>query len=136
MKIECIPNSAEKYMMIKIGKMQLKDSFGFLSSSLDTLSSYLKSSKGLEVFKCTWEAVEEHYGDKWSWFTEKRVYPYDYMDYFEKFKEIRLPSRECFYSSLNDESISIEDYERGNKVLYELKMKDLGEYTLTIWKLM
>ena len=109
--------------------MQFKDSFGFLASSLDTLASNLKSSKGLEVFKCTREAFEEQYGNKWSWFTEKGVYPYEYMDSFEKFKETRLPSRECFYSTLNDESITVEDYERGNKVISELKMKDLGEYT-------
>ena len=69
-------------MMIKIGKMQFKDSFGFLASSLDTLESNLKSSKGLEVFKCTREVFEEQYGNKWSWFTEKVVYPYEYMDSF------------------------------------------------------
>ena len=60
-------------MMIKIGKMQIKDSFGFLASSLDTLASNLKSKKGLEVFKCTREAFEEQYGKKLSWFIEKGV---------------------------------------------------------------
>ena len=38
MKLECIPSSMEKYLTMRIGSMQFKDSFGFLSSSLETLA--------------------------------------------------------------------------------------------------
>ena len=41
--------------MIKIGKMHFADSFELIAFSLDTLEYNLKSSKGLEVFKCTRE---------------------------------------------------------------------------------
>ena len=38
------------------------------------------------------------------------------MDSFKKFNECELPSKEKFYSSLKDKSISDEDYERAKKV--------------------
>ena len=38
---------------------------------------------------------------------KKGVYPYDYMDSFKKFKE-QLPSKEEFYSILNDKHIEDE----------------------------
>ena len=38
---------------------------------------------------------------------KKGVYPYDYMDSFEKFKE-QLPSKEEFYSILNDKHIEMK----------------------------
>ena len=37
--------------------------------------------------------------------SKKGVYPYDYMDSFEKFNETELPTKEVFYSILNDEHI-------------------------------
>ena len=38
------------------------------------------------------------------------VYPYQYIDSWEKFDETRLPPKEAFYSNLNLEVISDEDY--------------------------
>ena len=40
----------------------------------------------------------------------KGVYPYEYMDAWEKFNEISLPSKEDFYSNLNMEDINDIDY--------------------------
>ena len=40
----------------------------------------------------------------------KGVYPYEYMDDWEKFNETTLPEKEKFYSNLNMEDITDEDY--------------------------
>ena len=40
---------------------------------------------------------------------QKGVYPYEYMDSFDRFKETELPPIGKFYSSLSDESISKKD---------------------------
>ena len=40
----------------------------------------------------------------------KGVYPYEYMDSFERFHETALPPKEAFFSSLKGEGISDEDY--------------------------
>ena len=37
---------------------------------------------------------------------QKGVYPYDYMDSFNRFSEKKLPNNDDFYSILNDEHIS------------------------------
>ena len=46
----------------------------------------------------------------------KGVYPYEYMDNWEKFDETSLPNKESFYSSLNMENIDDIDYAHGNNV--------------------
>ena len=58
----------------------------------------------------------------------KGVYPYDYMDNWERFNETLLPSKESFYSNLNMENIDDIDYRHGNNVFKRFKLKNLGEY--------
>ena len=58
----------------------------------------------------------------------KGVYPYEYMDSWEKFDETTLPPKEAFYSNLNLEDISDEDYAHAQKVWDVFKIKNLGEY--------
>ena len=58
----------------------------------------------------------------------KGVYPYEYMDSPEKLKETELPPKEAFYSRLNDEGISDEDYEHAREVWESFEMKSLEDY--------
>ena len=55
----------------------------------------------------------------------KGVYPYEYMENWERFDEPLLPDKESFYSNLNMENI---DYRHGNNVFKKFKLKNLGEY--------
>ena len=43
----------------------------------------------------------------------KGVYPYEYMDNWERFNKISLPSKESFYGNLNIENIKDIDYRHG-----------------------
>ena len=58
----------------------------------------------------------------------KGVYPYEYMDSWEKFSEISLPSKEDFYSNLNMEDIRDIDYRHANNVFKGFKLENLGDY--------
>ena len=58
----------------------------------------------------------------------KGVYPYEYMDTWERFNEISLPSKEDFYSNLNMEDISDIDYRHANNVFKRFKLDNLGDY--------
>ena len=58
----------------------------------------------------------------------KGVYPYEYMDNWERFNEMSLPSKESFYSNLNMENIDDIGYRHGNNVFKRFKLKNVGEY--------
>ena len=64
----------------------------------------------------------------------KGVYPYEDMDNWEKFDETTLPPKEAFYSNLNLEDISDEDYTHAQKVWDVFEIKKLGEYTIYMFK--
>ena len=58
----------------------------------------------------------------------KGVYPYEYMDDWEKFNETSLPEKEDFYSHLNIEDITDADYAHAKRVCKDFEIKNLGEY--------
>ena len=58
----------------------------------------------------------------------KGVYPYKYIDSWEKFNETSITPKEAFYSKLNEEGISDADYARVQKVWEVFKIKNLGAY--------
>ena len=104
MDINAIPNNMEKYMSFMLGDhLVFIDSFQFMSFSLDKLVSNLPT----ESFKYT---SEEFKGEQFKLMTQKGVYPYDYMDSFEKFNETALPAKGHFYSIMNSQHISDKDY--------------------------
>ena len=75
--------------------------------------------------KLFWSEVFE--GEELSLMAQKGVYPYDFMDSFKKFKQ-QLPSKEDFYSILNDKHISDEDYKHAQNVWNTFNLKNMGEY--------
>ena len=68
-------------------------------------------------------------------FLRKSVYPYEYMDNWEKFNETILSVNEDFYSNLNLEDIkeiTDADYMHKKRVCKEFKTKILGEFVICI----
>ena len=58
----------------------------------------------------------------------KGIYPHEDMDNWEKFDETTLPPKEAFYSNLNLEDISDEDYAHAQKVWDVFEIKNRVEY--------
>ena len=58
----------------------------------------------------------------------KGIYPYEYMDSWERFDETLLPVKEVFYTKLNIKGISDKDYAHGQKVWEVFEIKNLDEY--------
>ena len=122
LKINAIPNNMEKHMAFMLGNhLNFINSFQFMSSSLDKLVSNLPK----EDLKYT---SEEFTGKKLSPMSQKGVYPYDFMDSFEKFNQTELPSKEQFYSILNDQHITNDGYDHARKVWKAFNIKTMGEY--------
>ena len=96
------------------------NSFQFMSSSLDKLVSNLPK----EALKYT---SEEFTGKELSLMSQKGVYPYDQMDSFEKFNQTELPTKDQFYSILNDQDITNDEYNHAKKVWNTFNIKTMGE---------
>ena len=60
--------------------------------------------------------------------SQKGVYPYDFMDSFEKFDQTELPTKEQFYSVLNDQHITNDEYNHAKKVWKTFNIKTMVEY--------
>ena len=58
----------------------------------------------------------------------KGVYPYEYMDSWERFDEIFLPVKEAFYCSLIMEDITDVDYRHSKRVFKDFNNKNIGNY--------
>ena len=122
MNINAIPNNMEKYMAFMLGNhLTFIDSFQFMSSSLDKLVSNLPR----ESLKYT---SKEFQDKKLELMSQKGVYPYDYVDSFEKFNESQLPIKKDFYSILNNQHITGEDYHHAQNVWETFNIKTMGDY--------
>ena len=58
----------------------------------------------------------------------KGVYPYGYMDNWNRFNENVLPSKDNFYSNLHMENIFDKDYQHAKNVWNIFNMSNLGDY--------
>ena len=64
----------------------------------------------------------------------KSVYPYEYMDSWERFVETSLQDKKAFYSELYLEDNTDKDYKHGQKVFEELKLKNYVVTTTCTFK--
>ena len=58
----------------------------------------------------------------------KGIYPYEYIDGWEKFNDKSLPPKKYFYNELNLEDVNDKDYAHDEKVWEVFEIKNLGEY--------
>ena len=85
------------------------------------MSLLLKS--GREKFAHTIKHLRNH-----NLIFAKGVYPYSYMTGTEKFGETQLPPIEAFHDTLDDQSLSREDYNRAHQIWAHYNMKPLQNY--------
>ena len=122
LNIDVIASNAEKYITFKIGKhLKFIDSYQFMASPLANLAKTLPAEK----YIYTSEAFS---GERLDLMKAKGVYPYDYMDSFQKFSQTQLPKRDDFYSLLTDEEISEEEYAHAQKVWETFGIENMGQY--------
>ena len=122
LNINAIHSYMEKSMAFMLGNhLTFIDSFQFMSSSLDKLVSNLPKDDLMytsKVFK----------GKRLNLMSQKGVYPYDFMDSFEKFNQTELSNNYLFYSILNNQHITDDEYDHANKVWNTFMIKTMGEY--------
>ena len=89
--MKVILQNMEKYLSLTIARLNFIDSFQFTPQGLDTIAKSLEDDEfGFLIESCT----SNHFG----LIRRKRVYPYDYMDSFDRFEETELPPQDAFLS--------------------------------------
>ena len=106
----------------KLIEIRFIDSFKFMSSSLDSLTKYLVRG-GKKLF-----GFEDYSELQYDLLTRKGVYPYEYVNSWDRFNETQLPPIDVFYSNLNMSLISEEDYQHAQRVWKEFGIHNLGDY--------
>ena len=121
-KVTVIPNTTEKYSAIFTKNFIFIDSYAFLASSLDNLSSNLD------------DATKHRYlsqifpNDKIDLLMRKGALPYEYIDEWSKFDDSSLPPIDKFHSSLTNSSISEEVYIRLQSIWKQFNCENLGAF--------
>ncbi|KAL9958234.1 hypothetical protein ACROYT_G035222 [Oculina patagonica] len=141
-EVKCVANNMEKYITFSFGGLRFIDSLNFLQGSLDSLVSAtpkeslkitkviskINSEKNAEFGKKSENHKKAEIEKNAELLYKKGIYPYEYMDSWDRFIETSLPEKEKFYSKLNDEHITEKEYDHAKSVWEAFGCKTLGDY--------
>ena len=116
-------------------RIRTSDSYRFMQDSLSTLVDNLSELKNKEIDSdvlikrfCNTYQLSDNDIDKFKLLLRKGVYTYECMDSWKRFNETELISKDKFYSKLDLEDISDEDYAHATNVWNTFNISNLGEY--------
>ena len=144
---ECLGENTEKYISFTVPfkkvvndkeikyNIRISDSCRFMQDSLSNLVDNLSELKINKIdndvlikrFYNRYQLCDNDI-NKFNLLLRKGVYPYEYMNSCKRFNETELPSKDEFYSTLNLEDISNDDYAHAINVRNTLNISNLGEY--------
>lgn len=119
-KIKVIPQNMEKFTTLMLDRLVFIDSYLFLQGSLSTLVS----SNSSDIFKL----MREQFPNQFDLLLRKGIFPYSFLDSFEKFDFDHLPDIEYFKNDLTNEPVSSEDYIHAQNVWDKLDCKKFSDY--------
>ena len=117
-----IATNMEAYISFSVCQLQFLDSMQFTNSSLEKLITTLSR----EELMYTRESFTD--ANQFDLIQQKGVYPYDYMDNFNRFSETQLPPKNGFFKRLNDAHINDSQYEHAQRVWTEFQSNTLMDY--------
>ena len=101
-------------------EIRFLDSFKFTLAGLSSLVENLPKEELKETAR--------FFGERSELVSQKGVYPYEFMDGFGKFEKKQLPKKAAFFSRLNQEKVTDENYQRAQKVWEEFSIENMGEF--------
>ena len=119
--IDVMPTTSDKFLSSQIGNLRFLDSLQFPTASLNTLVQSLAADGR---YKCSHTARHYHSDLVFA----KRNYTYGYMDGRDKFILTELPPIDAFYSSLFEETITSQEYERAQILGREFNIENMQQY--------
>ena len=128
--ISLIGQGMEKYLTLAWGEhLVFKDSYQFLASSLEALAANLLRA-GRNKFKQMEKSFRQGGAThpQLELLLRKGVFPYDYLNCWERMADPALPSQADFHSALRQEDCSNEDYQRAQQVWQSFQCRSLQDY--------
>ena len=142
-RVKCIPSSEETYISFSVSVpvasktdkktdkaasgyaiLKFVDSFKFLSKTLERLVGTMKKDQiPLKILRAGFPHFTE---EQIELISRKGVYPYSYMDSFDRFEERKFPER--WTDSISRELVSKDDYEHGKVIWSKFGVENLGDY--------
>ena len=110
----------QEKVLFKKFEIRFIDSFKFMSSSIADLVENLSPSDFKNI-----DGVIKH---NTSSLRRKGVYPYDYVNSIKPLKETKPPPKEASYSKLDEEEISVEDYQHAHNVWNTFNCQTIQDY--------
>lgn len=146
--LKFISKSNEKISSIYYRGLYFIDSFCFIASSLDSISSKLKNEDKNATYDNFMKFKNERNIENISFdeFNYKLLFPYSYIDNIEKLNETNLPDKKYYYNVLKNESENDEkftkicncnncdvckfnkDYNKTIELYNKLKCKNIGDF--------
>ena len=59
---------------------------------------------------------------------KKGIFPYEYLNSFDRFKETSLPEKKRFYCTLRNSNVTDQYYDHTTNVWNKFNMKTFGDY--------
>ena len=124
--IQVIGQGMEKYLTLSWGDhIVFKDSLQFMGCALETLASNLAKGGKSKFPHLISQFAENQPIDL---LLRKGIYPYDYVNNWDKFDENKLPARSDFASKLKQKECSEEDYKHAETVWNAFACQKLLDY--------
>lgn len=103
-------------------EMRFLDSYRFMADSLDSLARNLSDND-----MCS---IRAHFpqDNKFNLMRRKGVFPYEYINSFQKLQEVQLPPIEAFSSVLNNSKCSESDYSHARSVWDTFSCDTLSDF--------
>ncbi|XP_015781366.1 uncharacterized protein LOC107359396 [Tetranychus urticae] len=130
-KLDIIPSTEETFFCIsakKSGqytKVVFKDTIRHTGETLEKMAGNLTS----DLFKNVRWYYKDISEEMFNIITSKGVFPYDWMDTFDKLNYEKLPNIECFKNKLLDKDLEEAKYEIAKRVWEYFKCEKFADYS-------
>ena len=102
----------------------LVDNLSWINDKVSEIDKKISHAALIEKLSNTYQSRDNDL-NIFALFLRKSVYPYEHMDSWKRFKDELLPDKESFYSKLNKEHITDEEYAHAQEVWDTFKIKKL-----------
>lgn len=122
-ELSWIAKNVEKYISFEYGGLKFIDSYAFIAAGLNIL---VKTTPAERLEKTA--RLAKGLGGPFELLVQKGVYPCEYVDDFEKFRETSLRPKESFYSTLVGQGIGEKEWAHGRAAWEAFGCQTLGDY--------